>query len=357
MVRAPVALVVFALLLAAVLGGLLRAGVALLPLPSTLALRLADSHGYLMISAWLGTAVSIERAVALRKPWAWVAPAASIGGGVSLLCGWRAPAAALAVAAALALSAVSAVLVRRQPALHTRLLLLAALTWLAGNLLYLLQSPLAAVILCWFSFLLGTVAAERLELTRLMRRPPWVEQLLLAALALLPLAIVAALVNPDLGHGVFGVALLLLAAWLARFDIARKTVRTTGLSAYMAWCLLLGYAWLAVAGMAWIALACGMAARDPALHALGLGFVMSMVMGHAPVIVPAVSGVGVRFHRVFVVPLALLQLSLLLRMAAPWLPDAWRSAGAAGNALALALFLLTLASSLRSRTSAATRVR
>ena len=82
----------------------------------------------------------------------------------------------------------------------------------------------------------------------------------------------------------------------------------------MAVCLLSGYVWLAVAGIAWAATALGWPARDAALHALGLGFLVSMMLGHAPVILPAVAGIKLQFGRFFYVPLALLQISLLLRL-------------------------------------------
>ena len=44
----------------------------------------------------------------------------------------------------------------------------------------------------------------------------------------------------------------------------------------------------------------------PDLHALGLGFVFSMVFGHAPIVVPAVLRVDVGYRRAFYVPLATL---------------------------------------------------
>jgi hypothetical protein len=104
----------------------------------------------------------------------------------------------------------------------------------------------------------------------------------------------------------------------------------------MAVALLAGYAWLALGGLAWAAMAAGLAARDAALHAVGLGFVLSMVMAHAPVILPAVAGVRLAFGPWFYAPLALLHASLVLRLAvAP-------AAGATLNALALLLFALTV---------------
>ena len=101
-----------------------------------------------------------------------------------------------------------------------------------------------------------------------------------------------------------------------------------GLARYMAVCLLGGYAWLAVGGIAWAATALGLPARDVALHALGLGFVVSMMMGHAPVILPAIARVKLLFGFFFYLPLAALHLSLLAAVRPRAAADpAWRAQG------------------------------
>src|SRR5688572_15351059 len=134
----------------------------------------------------------------------------------------------------------------------------------------------------WFSFLVLTIAAERLEMTRLMRRREGASQALHALLAAMLLGSAASAVSPLWGGLLYGASLVGLAAWLLCFDIARRTVMTGGLSRYMAVCLLLGYLWLAVAGVAWFATSMGRPYRDVSLHALALGFVFSMMLGHAP---------------------------------------------------------------------------
>jgi hypothetical protein len=105
----------------------------------------------------------------------------------------------------------------------------------------------------------------------------------------------------------------------------------------MAVCLLLGYAWLFVAGLAWHATVARLPLRDAALHGLGLGFLFSMMLGHAPVILPAVAGSSFASASLFYVPLLLLHASLLVRLAAAPLGRA-RSPRGGGNALALAVF-------------------
>jgi hypothetical protein len=146
---------------------------------------------------------------------------------------------------------------------------------------------------------------------------------------------------------VLGVLLVACAAWLARYDIATRTVRAAGLTRYIALCLLAGYAWLALGGALLASGAAfddGRALWDAALHAILLGFVFSMVFGHAPVILPAVLRVALPYSAILYAPLALLHVSLAIRFAgdlgtSPLL----RTAGGAGNALAIALFILTAA--------------
>ena len=55
---------------------------------------------------------------------------------------------------------------------------------------------------------------------------------------------------------------------------------------------------------------------DAAVHAIAIGFVLSMIFGHAPIILPAVIGLRVRYSAAVYGPLVLLHLSVLLRVAA-----------------------------------------
>jgi hypothetical protein len=70
-------------LFAALWAALVRVGWKMPALP----VPLAGQHGALMISAFLGTLISLERAVALQKKWAYAAPALSAAGGLALIAG------------------------------------------------------------------------------------------------------------------------------------------------------------------------------------------------------------------------------------------------------------------------------
>jgi hypothetical protein len=76
------------------------------------------------------------------------------------------------------------------------------------------------------------------------------------------------------------------------------------------------------------------------LHAIFLGFVFSMIMAHAPIIFPSISGLAIPFDNRFYAHLGLLHASLALRVigdlnAAP----EWQRWGGLLNAGAVLLFL------------------
>ena len=329
-------------LVAGIAGGLLRVGIALPVAPDAPWLtRAALGHAALMMCGFMGTVIAIERAVAFKQAAAWLAPLASGLGALALLANAQPIAAILFVLAGAVFIGVNVLLMQRQPAAHTALLVAGAVAWFTGNVLLALGANSSTVLPWWFAFLVVTIAAERLEMTRLMRRRPGAQFTLYLVLAALAWGAACSGLAPAFGGVLFGLALCGLAAWLLAFDIARRTVRAEGLSRYMAVCLLGGYVWLAIAGLAWGATALGLPARDIALHALGLGFVVSMIMGHAPVILPAVARVKLQFGGFFYIPLLALHLSLIERLVAGSLNFQLRAQGALFNALAIALFAAT----------------
>lgn len=106
-------------------------------------------------------------------------------------------------------------------------------------------------------------------------------------------------------------------AWLLVHDIARRTVRRSGQVRFSAVCMLSGYFWLGVTGLYLLVSppGSGTFAYDAAVHGIAIGFVLSMVFGHALIILPAVTGVTARYHPALYGPLALLHASVALRIA------------------------------------------
>ena len=349
--RAPLLVLGFAALVAGTAAGLARMGYAM---PTPLAL-LVTLHGPLMICGFFGTVISLERAVAVGRPWAYAAPLAAGVGTLALLAGVGRAAPWLYAGAGAVLLAATLSILRRQFALFTLTLALGAASWFAGSLLWSSGSAVAAAVPWWIAFLVLTIAGERLELSRLRPPSPIAVRVFAALLAACLVGLAAAAAGAQVWGGtLFAASLLGLAAWLARQDVARRTVRGRGLTRFIAVALLAGYFWLGVSAA--VALAAGgfvpgSRAYDAALHALLIGFVFSMVFGHAPIIFPAVLRVQLPYRPLFYLPLALLHVSLAVRLAGDALGDATLlRLGGAATAVALAAFVVTMAgAALRAR--------
>ena len=347
--RAPLLALGFVGLLFGVAAGLARMGYRMPDVASTL----AGWHGPLMVGGFFGVVIALERAVAIGRYWAYVAPLAGGVATIALVAGASAAGAWLLAAASTVLVVASIDVVRRQPALFTLTLAVGAACWLVGNVMWALGAAVFDVVGWWLAFLILTIAGERLELSRFLPPSPSARRVFIGIVV----AIIAGLVvgRTSAGATLFAAGLLALAGWLLKQDIARRTVRKRGLTRYIAVCLLSGYGWLAIGASTMLigGFAPGTRGYDAALHAIALGFVFSMVFGHAPIIFPAVLRVAVPYHPAFYVPLVLLQGSLAVRLAG----DAggrfdWTRAGGALNAVALAAFIIGIVTAvLRARRS------
>ncbi len=335
-------------LLAGVWAGLFRLGWTLPPLRPTLPM----AHGPLMVSGFLGLLIGIERAVALDRGWTYVSPLLTGLGALALIIGLSSPVSPVLITlGSLGLAAVFVMIVRRHLALYTVTMGLGALAWLIGNGLWLIGWPIYKVVLWWAAFLVLTIAGERLELARILRPSRASLAAFLVVTGLFLVGLIASTIAYDLGVRLAGLGMIGLALWLLRYDVARHTVRKADLARFIAVCLLSGYAWLAAGGLM-ASIFGGVAAGpryDAMLHAIFLGFVFSMIFGHAPIIFPAVLGAPPAYHPSFYLPLVLLHLSLALRVVGdltPWW--AGRQLGGLLNAVALLLFLVNTARTIRS---------
>jgi hypothetical protein len=311
----------------ALLAGL-DAALMLLGLPAPVTVdRLPEVHGMLMVLGFVGTLIAVERAVALRQPTGFVAPALLGLGALALIS----PAPLVVGQGILTVGAAALVglyvpLWRRQrdaavlvQALAAVLALGAAVLWLGGTAVPLLAPWLVG-------FVVLTIAGERLELARVEMGPSAGIVLGLLAAGLVA-GVVAALLWPRPGTALLGAALLVLTGWLASHDVARRTIHTSGLTRYMAGCMLAAYCWLGVAGAVWLVggPATDGVRYDAVLHAVFLGFALSMIMAHAPVILPAVLRRPLPYRAALAAPVVLLHVSLAIRL---WAGDALGSRGA-----------------------------
>jgi hypothetical protein len=255
---------------------------------------------------------------------------------------------------------IYAVVLRIQPALHLKVMAVGAVCWYVATVLWLGGWSVTRLVPWLAGFLVLTILGERLELARVAVLTPASMRHFVTGSAVFVVGLALATSSgtvASIGIRCAGVGLLALALWGARHDVARRTVKIAGVTRFMAVCLLSGYVWLFVAGIVWVVSGDPgrtMATYDVALHAVFLGFVMSMIFGHAPVIVPAVLSTRLPFSPWFYAHVALLHVALLLRLAVgDGLGNrlAWQ-VGGVGTELAIIVFLAVSATAvLRARRS------
>lgn len=325
----------------------LNAGLLLLNLPAPVA-AWADLHGVLMVIGFLGTLIAMERAVALRHPLGYLAPALLGSGALVLLTPLPTTLGQLLfIEGALGLCIVYMLLWRRSRDVLVLVQLLGGLHLLIATLAWLF-APVSALVPWFIGFLVLTISAERVELAR-FQMPPHGTTVLVAATTALTVTISAGFFWPDLAVRLTGTLLLVLVFWLLQHDVARAGMRGTGLRRYSSIALLTGYGWLIIAAVCWLIYGHQTSgfAYDAIVHAVMLGFAMSMVMAHAPIILPAVLRRPLPYRPMLWIPLGLLHIGLILRVLTGDLLQItvlWQIGGVI-TVTALLVFVLTAATS------------
>ncbi|AOF81144.1 putative membrane protein [Methyloversatilis sp. RAC08] len=327
--------------------GLARFGVPIPAVPVAL-------HGAMMICAVFGTVISLERAVALQRLPGLLSPlAAGLGGLVAWTIG-------SVVAAQLLWAFAAAVLVllyihagrSRAWSLHLMVEMAGAACWLIGVLVWA-AGDLSAAVICWVAFLVLTIAGERRELMQMIRLPRVARVLFGLAVAMVLLAVVLSPLRAGPAALLLWLACALLALWLLRWDMAPRKWAAPGWPGHVAQCLTVGYVWLLVGALLGLYGALSPGALPAAgLHAVLLGFVLAMVFGHAPIMLPALLRLRPVYSAWARVPLWLLAASLLLRLGASSAGDlpALALAGV-GHAVAIVLFGVVMVAAVRRKLS------
>jgi nitrite reductase (NO-forming) len=331
---------------------LARLGV-LAPVPSP---SLASVHGVLMVYGFLGTAIALERAVAIqagsgrRHWWAYLAPLASGVGAVTLVArvagaplpGWL-PGAAWLVGLVL-FAGIYLVAWRRQPSRALIVQWLGVLAGLVGMALFTAGQETATLVGWWAALLVLTIVGERLELARVGFLARHTEPRIVVESATWIVVLVLASLRPGWGYPLAGLVLGVLMVDMLVHDVARRTIHARGLTRLMAGCMLAGYAWALVAALVWLVAGPVWAGYpyDLVVHALTIGFAVSMVVAHAPIIVPAIVRRSLPYHQVMWAVIGLLNAGLVIRALAG-LRDSqlgWQFGGSL-SVVALVVFLVS----------------
>lgn len=323
-------------LLAAVWGGWLRMGWAL---PVTTA---AGQHGALMTGSFLASLIFLERAVTFKNKWPLLLPAVNACSVLFFLSGQTVLAQWCLIAGSFGFVALRGYFIYKYRELYYAVFLAGAVCLFTGNFILHQTSSYPHAVPWWMAFLLFTIVAERLELSRFLSITKGKQLALIAALTLTFLS----LVIPAGRHGetIFAASFVPAALWLLRYDMAWRSVKMQGQHRYSALLLITGYIWLLITALLFFAKQSFSFSYDAALHSFFIGFVFSMIFSHAPIILPAVLKWPVKLYRPgLYVWFGLLQASLIMRILGDTLENIpLRKWGGLLNGMVILLFFITV---------------
>ena len=276
----------------------------------------AQYHPIIFVTGFFGTLISLERAIGLGKIF-FIVPA-SIIFGVALYIFFGKP--HMLVLSSLLFSIPSIFIVRMNRYLFY--FLFSSLLFFLGNSAFVLGGVKSASLLLVESLVLF-ILAERIELSRIakLRRSDialfiFAFFLMLFSSALLFLVEVNYTERSLVGEfplQLAGVSNIVLGVWFLMRDIARRVRKiSAGITRFSATAVLLAHMSLLLSGV--LLLFGKWKVWGGALHLISLGFVFSMVFGHAPLVFPQIAKTKPIFSHFFYAPLVLLHISVLMRV-------------------------------------------
>lgn len=317
--------------------GLTRLGLEIIHLNAT------AHHGAIMVGGFLGTLISLEKAIPLQKKIYLAIPVVSASSIVFFLTGHFTYSLLALVLASIGLCIIYAAYLIRQYDLNLLLMFLGALFWMVGNILLLTRNFYPLSFPWWMAFLLFTIVAERLELSKFLPVTKTNKNILLIFLGVF----LSGALLPFHTYGAYfsGTGLLLISLWLMRFDVVRITIKKKGLTRFTGIALLSGYIALLFDGIFLIIFPNTPFAYDAILHTFFIGFIISMIFAHGPIIFPGVLGSPVKpFHPLLYLPLVLLITSVAVRVLADatLIPISYRFASGWISTVSILLYLATM---------------
>ncbi|MCA0365716.1 MAG: hypothetical protein LCH67_16870 [Bacteroidetes bacterium] len=323
-------------LILGVIGGWIRLGwgISLFnPVP-------VSQHGVFMVGGFLGTLVSLERVVTFHKPALFLIPFSFGISVLTFLTGHAPVSHILLMAGSIGYLVVCFVIFRKFKNEGDFLLALGAVFQFTGHfVLYKTQSyPMAFA--AWMLFFLFTIVGERLELSRFLPRKKYQKTELY--FWLISISVSSALYHYGSSF-ILNISLIGLATWLLRNDISIINLKKQGSYKFLGISLLAGFCWLIITGL--LGFSESPLKYDALLHAFFIGFVLNMILAHAPVIFPAMLKINFKpFHPIFYLWLTLLNLSLLMRISGDlFTNNSIRITGGLLNGLSFAGYLVNVA--------------
>ncbi len=272
-------------------------------------------HGLIMIGSFLGTLILIERIVAFKKYWLYLLPLINALSLPSFYFQQDVLALIFLLTGSTGLLGVYLMTYRKYREKYILIMMAGAALLITGLGMLLAGNRYPVVVPYWIGFLLLTILGERIDLAKFLPKKRIKEPLIWVFI----LIFVSGLFTPyhQAGHLLSGMGMLLIAAWLMKYDIVNKSMKSHGIHQYIGVTLFSGYVWLFISGSFMVLNLNLVFFYDALLHSFFLGFAFIMIFAHAPIIFPGVMGISFTpYNKSLYLWVALLNLSLLLRVLA-----------------------------------------
>ncbi len=270
-------------------------------------------HGAIMVGGFLGTLISLEKVIPLKKKWLFSIPLLSASSIVFFALHQPAISFIFLILSGAGLILVFLQYFRKDKSLIYILMLAGSVCWFVGNVLLLTRDLYPLAFPWWFGFILFIIIAERLELMKFLPVTENKKKVLILLLILLLTGILFSF--QGIWKGISGLALMAISVWLMRYDIIGISTRKEGLPRFIAVALLSGYFSMLLTGVFFIILDDQLLAYDIFVHTFFLGFVFSMIFAHGPIILPGVLGISVKpYHKILYGWLLILHISWMARV-------------------------------------------
>jgi hypothetical protein len=302
-------LIVLALVMG-IAGGWVRVGYLGLVIPHA-----AANHGILMVGGFLGTLISLERAMVMKNRfWLLIPLLSGLSIPASLLFpGWPAFGFGLLLTASLGLMVIMYLQSLRHPVVYQYVMTMGTVFWMAGNFMLIYSGFVPAAVPWWIGFILFTIVGERLELSKFLPTPKAAKNGLLLLLLLFFIGIWIPF--HSYGNWLMGTSAIMISFWLLHFDMAKIASKKADQFKYIGIGLRVGYVWLTLHGIILCFFEPHPLYYDLYIHTFFLGFTFSMIWSHAPIILPMVLNIRQSpYHPILWAGWAVFQLTLLGRV-------------------------------------------
>jgi hypothetical protein len=301
-------------------------------------------HGAIMASGFLGSLILLEKIVLLQNRWFLVLPLVNALSVPSFLLDYQTLAMILLLIGSTAMVCVAIYfLLKYSESYHYLLLGGAVLLWI-GNFRLLISNFYPATLPYLMGFFLLVIVGERLEMSRFLP----VSKFKINVLWTMLLAWVVSILLIPFHSKMFPFTSILLsgiALWLLQNDMPKHSIKKAGLHRFVGINLIIAYLWLSIFGIwQFLPLKTGFA-YDAFVHLYFIGFVLAMVLAHAPIILPSVLKLGVKpFHWVLYAWVAIVHSSLIIRLIGDVIENGtWRKIGGLMNGIGFLGYLATVA--------------